>query len=326
MSVDFDFTQEQYALRDMARDLFEKESSPARLRELWNGAERDARTWKMLAEVGILGLAVPEKHGGSGGTMLDLVLVLEEAGRSALPGPFVETAAIAAPTLDDAGLQQRLATGDLVVSVGVDASPFVLDADVADALLLQRGDEVHLVMSGDFSCKPARSIDLARRIFTIDDVETTTLVSHDAQRMLARAAVATAAVLNGIGMRLVEMTQSYVASRKQFGKPVGSFQAVQHKLADMHVAVESSRPLAWYAAYADTHGLPDAVTAAHAAKAHASETSKLVNQEALQCHGGIGFTWEHDLHLWLKRAKALENAYGTATEHRAAIARGLFDA
>lgn len=335
MTMDFDFSAEQYALRDLAHDLFEKEFPPARLRELWHGGERDARVWKMLAEVGILGLAIPEAYGGSGGTVLDFVLVLEEAGAAALPEPLVETAAVAAPVIAQFGNEAlrdewlpRIASGEAIVTVQTDGSPYVADADVADLLLVQRGADLHAIPRGSVVTEPVRSMDLGRRIFTVaPDLSDATLVARDdaaAVRTASRGATATAAVLNGVGMRLVEMTRTYVAARRQFGKPVGSFQAVQHKLADMHIAVESSRPAAWYAAYADATGLPDATRAAQVAKACASEASALVNREALQCHAGIGFTWEHDLHLWLKRGKALEQSFGTAAEHRARLAAILF--
>ena len=136
-----------------------------------------------------------------------------------------------------------------------------------------------------------------------------------------RGAVATAGVLNGIGRKLLEMTLEHVKSRTQFDRPVGSFQAVKHKLANVHVQLESSRASAWYAAYALSTRAADLDRAASVAKASAAEAAHLANVEALQCHGGIGFTWEHDLHFWLKRGLALEPAYGSAGEHRARLGR-----
>jgi alkylation response protein AidB-like acyl-CoA dehydrogenase len=120
------------------------------------------------------------------------------------------------------------------------------------------------------------------------------------------------------------MTTSYVKARQQFGRPVGSFQAVKHRLADAHTAVEQARAATWYAAYALAMHQEDAVIAASIAKVQASEAEASANAAALQLHGGIGFTWEHDLHLWLKRGKALEQAYGSASAHRRVIAHHLF--
>jgi alkylation response protein AidB-like acyl-CoA dehydrogenase len=128
--------------------------------------------------------------------------------------------------------------------------------------------------------------------------------------------------LNGVATGLLERTVAYVKDRKQFGRPVGSFQAVKHKLASMHQAIETSRPAAWYAAYALAHDAPDAVEAVSVAKAAAGETEDYCNTEALQCHGGIGFTWEDDLHFWLKRGMVLRGTWGTARQHR----RHLVDA
>ena len=238
--MNLDFSTEQLALRDMARDLFEKVNPPSRVRAVFEGAEPDADAWRTIVETGIADLLVPEGQGGQGGDEVDLVLVLEEAGRAALPDPLIERA-------------------------------------LGDPVSFNRG------------------------------------------------AMAAAAFLNGVSLRLVEMTLDHVASRHQFGKPIGSFQAIKHRLAEMHVALESARPAAWYAAYAIAHGLPDASEAASVAKIAANEAHALINREALQCHGGIGFTWEHDLHLWLKRGLAVMQSYGTAREHRARLAQIMFE-
>jgi alkylation response protein AidB-like acyl-CoA dehydrogenase len=147
----------------------------------------------------------------------------------------------------------------------------------------------------------------------------------EANEAWLRGVVSTAAVLDGIGLHLLETTVEYVKGRSQFGRPVGSFQAVKHRLADAYVLLESSRPAAWYAAYALANDLPDRELAASVAKAYASDAEAFINREALQLHGGIGFTWEHDLHLWLKRGKALERWFGSAREHRGRIAAHLFD-
>jgi alkylation response protein AidB-like acyl-CoA dehydrogenase len=334
--VDFDFTPEQHALRDVARDLFEKESPPSRLRDLWNGAERDPRVWRTMAEVGILGITVPVDYGGLGGDETDLALVLEEAGRAALPEPVLETAAIAAPLLAEAGTEAqremwlpRIARGEAIVTVQLAGAPFAVDADAADLLVLERAGELHALPGGSFHARRVRSMDGARRIFAVEAAPSagTRMAggAPDAERAFLRGAAGTASVLNGIGMRLLEMTLEHVKARQQFGRAVGSFQAVKHKLASAHIAVESSRSSAWYAAYALAQGLPDAAVAASVAKAAAAAAESLANAEALQCHGGIGFTWEHDLHLWLKRGKALEPAYGSVAEHTARLAAGIFE-
>ncbi|MCA1831172.1 MAG: acyl-CoA dehydrogenase family protein [Actinomycetota bacterium] len=330
----FDFTDEQYALRDAARELFEKESSPARLRELWGGGARDARLWRAMGEMGLLGLMIPEQFGGMGGDEVDLVLVLEESGRAALPEPVIETVAIAGPMIAAGGSDDqkqewlpRLASGDAKVTVQVEASPFVVDADIADALLIEKDAALHLVPSTHFDAAAIQTEDPSRRLFTVTAKlsDATRLGGGLFSQMFLRGAWATAAVLNGIAMRLLEMTVAHVKSRQQFGRPVGSFQAVKHKLASAAVLIESSRSCTWYAAYALAKDLPDAPVAISAAKAYASEAEGYINTEALQCHAGIGFTWEHDLHFWLKRGRALEQAYGSARHHRAILAHHVFD-
>jgi alkylation response protein AidB-like acyl-CoA dehydrogenase len=322
--IGFDFTDEQRALRDVARDLFAKQSPPSLIRERWKGGERDPKLWRALAEVGLLGVIVPGEYGGSGGDETDLVLVLEEAGRAALPEPFVETVVASrlialhgSDVLSESWLP-GIASGNVVAAVALETDPFVPYAGIADIVLLLDPTGARLLTREDFTARPVTSIDRARPLFALESkrgerLNLTTPALH--------AAAAVAAFQNGIAMRLLEMTVDYVTVRKQFGKPVGSFQAVKHKLAKVHVANEASRPAAWCAAYALANNANDAARAASVAKVAASVAEATANAEALQCHGGIGFTWEHDLHIWLKRGLALQPAFGTPAEHRAMLAR-----
>ena len=334
--MDFDFSAEQLALRDLARDLFEKESPPSRVRELWEGADRDPACWRAMAAVGLTGLTAPDEHGGMGGDDVDLALVLEEAGRSALPEPLLETVAVAVPLLIEAGTDAqraewlpKIAAGDAIATVLLAGAPFAVDAGEADLLIAERVGELHALPRGSFEARLVSSEDRARRMYGVSlDASAATRMdggAAEAERGFLRAAVAAAGVLNGISTRLLHTTLGHVKARQQFGRPVGSFQAVKHRLADAHVAVESARAATWYAAYALSKNLPDAAVAASVAKSYASDSSALANRAALQAHGGIGFTWEHDLHLWLKRGKALEQAYGSATDHRRRIAETLFE-
>jgi alkylation response protein AidB-like acyl-CoA dehydrogenase len=321
--IDFDFTEEQRALRDVARDLFAKQSPPSLIRERWKG-ERDPKLWRALAEVGLLGVIVPEEFGGSGGTEVDLVLALEEAGRAALPEPFAETM-IAARLIELSGADgviqiwlPRIASGEVVATIALETDPFVPYAGIADLVLLLDPTGARLLTRDDFSARAVTSQDPARPLYVVESKRGERLTLDNPA---ARAAAAIAAVQNGLGMRLLEMTVEYVGARKQFGRPVGSFQAVKHKLARAHVAIEASRPAAWYAAYAYATHDEHAARAGSVAKVAASEAEAIANAEALQCHGGIGFTWEHDLHIWLKRGLALQPAFGTPAEHRAMLAR-----
>jgi alkylation response protein AidB-like acyl-CoA dehydrogenase len=323
--VNFDFDDTQYALRDMARDLFAKESPTTRVRELWDGKPFDRRVWKTMADAGIVGLTVPDEFGGSGGTDLDLALVYEEAGRACLPEPLLETTGIAAPIIalfgNDA-LHERwlpaIASGDAIAAVQTsEGEPVVWGAE-ADVLVAAREGAVHVVAREGFTSTPVASLDPARPLARVDartDGDTQLVIPDAMEQLFKRAFVGSAGMLNGIAMHLLATTVAYVKEREQFGRPVGSFQAVKHKLASMHVAIESSRPAAWYAAYAVANGIEEGIPAT-VAKIAANDAEELCNTEALQCHGGIGFTWEHDLHLWLKRGMTLRGSFGTSRELR----------
>ena len=335
--MNFDFSEDQYSLQAAARDFFAGESSPDHVRAMWDDETgRSPALWKKMAETGFVGLTVPEEHGGLGMDEVDLVLLLEEAGRAALPEPLVETTAIGVPLLREAGSEAqqatwlpRIAAGDAIVAVKLDAQPFATDAHVADLLLLEREGALHAVPKDRFTAVVQPSMDGSRRPCSVAaEVGDDTRMPGDAATAAAaafdRGAWATAAVLNGIGQKLLEMTTAYVKERHQFGRPVGSFQAVKHHLADALLVVETARAAAWYTALAIAEGRPDRSEAVSVAKSAASDAAATANHAALQCHGGIGFTWEHDLHLWLKRGKALEAAFGSASWHRARLAEIVF--
>ena len=333
--MDFDFSEEQFLLRDTLRDLLQKESSPAQVRKMWDDATgRSPERWHKLGRLGVLGVAVPEAFGGFGGDEVDMVLLLEETGRAVLPEPFLEHAAVGAPLLARAGTEAqksawlpRLAHGEATVSVGLASQPFVLDA-AADLVILERDGEFHALTQDHLTLEPLRSVDRARRLFRVTaetgpETRMGPAGPHSAWAF-NHAAAATAAQLCGVASALLDATIAYSQQREQFGRRIGSFQAVQHKLAEVYVALESARSGAYYAAYALANDLPDAPVAVSVAKAAANDAERRANAEALQIHGGIGFTWEHDLHLWLKRGKALELQYGDADWHRRRIADWIY--
>jgi alkylation response protein AidB-like acyl-CoA dehydrogenase len=333
--MNFDFSDEQFALRDAARDFFAGESSAAYVRSAWDSETgRSPQLWRTMAQTGFVGLTVPEEHGGLGMDEVDLVLLLEEAGRAALPEPLLETTAIGVPLLVEAGTaaQQRewlprIAAGDAIVTVQLAGAPLVVDAHVADLLLLEHDGELHAVPSERFTATPQPSMDGARRVCTVTaETDGDTRMAGgaaEAARAFDRGAWGTAALLNGIGQHLLDATVAYVKDREQFGRPVGSFQAVKHLAAETLLVVETAKAATWYAAYALANDLPDRAEAVSVAKAYSSDAEAKANTESLQLHGGIGFTWEHDLHLWLKRGKALEQSYGSARWHRDRLATVL---
>jgi alkylation response protein AidB-like acyl-CoA dehydrogenase len=322
--VNFDFDDTQYALRDLAREVFTKESPPSRVRELWEDKPYDRRVWMTMADAGIVGLTVPESYGGAGLGSTELALVFEEAGRTALPDPLLETTGVAAPLLaaGPSDVAERwlpqIAAGKAIVAVQAPGEPLVAWGAEADLVIVERDGAPFAVERGAVEATPVAALDPARPLATVD-ADPDALVALDAstwRTAFLRGVTGSAATLNGIAMGLLERTVGYVKDREQFGVPVGSFQAVKHKAATMHASIELSRPAAWYAAHAIDEALADAEEAAHVAKAAAAETEALCNTEALQCHGGIGFTWEDDLHLWLKRGIVLRGTWGTARQHR----------
>jgi alkylation response protein AidB-like acyl-CoA dehydrogenase len=333
--MDFDFSDEQYMLRDTVRDLLQKECTPADVRQMWEDERgRSPERWRKLGELGVLGLTVPEAGGGSGMDEIDMVLVLEEAGRAILPEPLLEHAAVGAPLLARAGTEAqkqqwlpKLATGEATVTVGIGGQPYIQDAD-ADVVILEQEGELHAATQDRLTLTPMPSVDRARRLSKVtaelDDETLMGPAGEHATWAFDHAAAATAAELVGVASAMVDMTVAYAKEREQFGKKIGSFQAVQHKLAETYLLVESAKAAAYYAAYALATGMPDASIHVSVAKAYASDAERRANYESLQIHAGIGFTWEHDLHLWLKRGRALEAQYGDADWHRRRIADWVY--
>jgi alkylation response protein AidB-like acyl-CoA dehydrogenase len=335
--VRFAFTAEQLAIRDGVRALFRRECPPERVREAW--ATTDGRVpglWGKLGELGVPGLLAPQDDGGLAMTELELVLVLEDAGRFAAPEPLVDTAAVAVPLLRDTSGPPRarwlraLASGEATAAVALEAAPYVMGADTADVLVLQRGDEIHAIERANASLEAHASIDGTRRPFRVGwTASASTLVAHGPEAVADaadRGAVAAAAELVGLGRQMIETTVAYVKTRHQFGKPVGSFQAVKHHLADAHVAVETSAPAVYRAAWSLAHRSPERSVHASTAKALASDAATLAARKALQCHGAIGYAFENDLHLWMKRTWALAAAWGDAAWHRERVAGVLSSA
>lgn len=336
----FAFTDDQLLFRDAVADLLAKECPPEAVRAAWAADPADRPpVWAALAEMGVLGLTVPESHGGLGMDELDLLPLLTEAGRVALPGPLVETVAVAAPLLAEAApapLAERwlpaIAAGEATAAVQLAGQPFVLDADAADVLVAQHDDRLYAVPGDKLRLTPQRSVDGARRLFSVDfdAADAELIVAGDtawkaANHAFDRGAVATAAFLLGLSEQMIAMTVEYVKERKQFGVPIGSFQAVKHHMADAELAVSYARPMVWNAGYSSSHRRPDLERDVSMAKCFASDAAELVARKALQCHGAIGYTTEHDLHFWMKRTWALAAAWGDAAWHRRRVAHLLLD-
>ena len=332
----FAFTDDQILFRDTVADLLAKECPPDAVRWAWDDETgRNPVLWSTLAEMGVVGLTVPESSGGFGLSELDLLPILTEVGRAAFPGPLLEITAVAAPLLAEsapAAMAERwlpaVAEGSAIVTVQLAGQPFVPDAHVADLLLAQRGDRIVAVAADRLRLTPETSVDGARRLFRVEwDVADEELVVdgepgwHAANRAFDRGALAASALLLGLAEHLLAVTVEYVTSRRQFGVPIGTFQAVKHHLADAELKLSFARPVTANAAYSMAEGLDTAARDVSMAKCMASEAAVFVAAQALQCHGAIAYTVEYDVHMWLKRVWALAAAWGDADWHRQRVGR-----
>lgn len=334
----FALTEDQTDFRAAVRDLLADTCPSEAVRAAWRepvgeivggGDGRVRAAWDALAEMGVLGVMVPEESGGLGMGDEDLVPLLIECGRVALPDPVSSTAYVASGLLRDntsdpaRALLGRIADGSATVGVGFSGSANLTAAATIDAFLMCDRDEVHLLGSGDVSIRPVQSVDGARALGVVDwEPSGDTLIvsgeagSHAVTRAFDRAALGAAAQLVGLGGAMIDMTVAYAGERRQFGVPIGSFQAVKHHLADAALAVAFAEPLVLRAANSLAHGDPDAPVHVSMAKARASEAALVASDAALQCHGAIGYTVEYDLHLFMKRSWALAARYGDADFHR----------
>lgn len=335
--MDFRFTDDQLTFQSTLRKALEKECTPEDVRALWDTETgRSRERWATLARLGLLGMLVPDADGGLGMDEVDLVLLLEESGRVALPEPVIETAAVGVPVLRESSLAgewlSRVAAGDAILTVGHPLNPFVTDAHFADLLLLPHGDAMYAVPRTQVSLQRQFCNDPSRRLFRVDWTPTaaTRLAHGDAARRLLgaafdRAVLACAAQQLGIAQQMLDMGVRYACERQQFGKPIGSYQAVKHLLANVAVRLEFARPVVYRAAFSMAHETPTRAIDVSHAKLAASAAALLAAKTVHQVHGAIGYTWECDLHIWMKRAWALDVTWGTSAWHRARIAGAVID-
>jgi alkylation response protein AidB-like acyl-CoA dehydrogenase len=318
--MDFDLNDEQKEIRQVAHDLLAARSPFSKVREAAEAAEYDQGLWSELVELGWPGIAVSADYGGQGLGAVELSVLLEELGYACSATPFYSTATVAAAIEATGTDEQRqrwlpaLASGEATAGVGT--RELAADAEGAAVIVLLDGEEATLVDGAQADVEPFVSIDPTRRFGTVSgDGEPLGTGAGD------RIRVALAAEVVGVCQRALDMTLEYVKERKQFGVPVGSFQAVAHRCAQMLMHTESGRSAAYFAAWAadaDPERLAEAAALAAAASA---DGGREVTASAIQAHGGIGFTWEADVHWLYKRAQLDALLLGGARRHRAALAR-----
>lgn len=340
--MDFTFTEDQIAFRDSVSRFLMTEAAPELLRDIWETETgRSPELWAKIAEQGLMGLSVPETDGGMGMADIDWALLLQEAGYYALPDSLADTAFVAVGMLTSLpqghaarAYLSQIASGSCRVAVGHPSNAMVADAKQADVLLLPHatstGLELHLLTPDQCEITPLTSIDSSRRLsrvrWTASDA-TRVLDGAQGQKVWdiagERGALAAAAQMVGLAQRMLDLSVDYVAQRKQFDKVIGSFQAVQHHLADIVTKIEFAKPVLYRAFYALQHNEADLAVRISHAKLQCSEASWFAARNSLQVHGAMGYTWEVDLQMFMKRAWVLDAAWGDKGYHSARLTQGL---
>ncbi|GIX30603.1 MAG: putative acyl-CoA dehydrogenase FadE [Porticoccaceae bacterium] len=332
--MDFTFSEDECLLRDAAREFFATEMTADRLRRIWEeGGGCDDRLWSALAELGLPGILVPEEQGGLGLDEAGAVRVVEEAGYVALPESPLHAAWLAPfllPTLGEEGRARwlpRLLSGEARIAVGIPGDLAVEDADRAHLVLLSEGDALFALTAGSFRCEPRTSFDPGRRAFavtpSIDPVCIGAEGARIAAELLDRAAVLAAAYELGLARRILDLAVEHARQRCQFGRPVGSFQAVKHLLADVAVRLQFARPVVYRAAWVVAREAPRRALAVSHARLAAGQAARLAARNGLQVFGAMGYTWECDLQLYLKRVWSLAGRCGDEALHRRRVRQAL---
>jgi alkylation response protein AidB-like acyl-CoA dehydrogenase len=367
--MEITFSEERDELRRNVRRFMEDKSPTSEVRRLMETPEGfDPEVWSQMAnQLGLQGLVVPEKFGGSGFGFEELAIVFEEMGRAMLCAPFFSTIALATSALlsvnDESALEQYLpgiASGETIATLAhsegakgwelegavtrasvkgdqwmiTGTKSFVLDGATAGLILVVAESDAGLGLfaierdAPGLTVTPLSTLDLTRKQAQLDFVETPARLIGDEggaleplTRAFELAATALAAEEVGGAEKVLELSVDYAKNRIQYGRPIGSYQAIKHKCADMLVAVETARSASLYARWAAAAGSDELPVAASLAKAYCSEAYLRCAAQNIQIHGGIGFTWEHDAHLYFKRAKSSELLLGPPSYHRELLAR-----
>lgn len=323
--MEFRFDPDTLDLRDGARAFLEGENTAERLRGLAHGGGALA-LWPRLAEMGLLGASAPEEQGGLGLSGAAQMLLCEEAGRAGLPEPYSDTAAILIPALSRLGglAADRIGAicaGEQRGVVVYPLNPFANHASGADFVLACGPGQVMLAEAGQFAAEPRDSIDPGRKLAGLtlsggEELLTGEAANRFGGELALRGAVASAAELCGLSARMIALATDYSRTREQFGKPIGSFQAVKHLMANAQVKLEFARPVVYRAgALLDDASRSSAHLAAAHAKIAAGDAALLAAENAIQVFGGMGYTFEVDLHFFMKRAWALCGQWGDRNHH-----------
>jgi alkylation response protein AidB-like acyl-CoA dehydrogenase len=337
--MDFTYTEDQLLFQDSVREFLVNEVTCEKIRELWDTETgRSDELWGQLAELGLTGMTVPEDFGGLGMNELDFVLLAQECGYVAIPNNLTETVLVAAPLIaalsNEAFKSEwlpKIAEGSAKVAVGLEQNLLIEDAHVADVLIMQKGSALYAVDPAKAELEFNQSVDLSRRLYAVDfnEAEADLLVEgSEADKLIAksvnRGALASAAQAIGLTKRMIDISVQYTSERNQFGKPIGSFQAVKHRMANVAVQLEYAKAPVAFAAYAIANDLSTVDKNVSHAKSVACEASLAGAKNSIQVHGAMGYTFEVDLHIFMKKAWALNNTWGDQAFHKARVADAIF--
>ena len=326
--MNFDLNDEQQEIKRTAHEFLASRFLPSKVRELSEADAYDDGLWKQISELGWPGIAIPEADGGQGLGMVELAVLLEEAGYACAPSPLLGSAGAALVIAAAGSDEQRsewlpkLASGEATGSFGgfTDGkSTLFCDLPTADVVVTFDGEGALLAPASEVDFEKFKAIDSTRSYGLVSDAAGERLPG-DVDGGRDRLTVAIAAELTGIAQRTMELAVEYARERQQFGRAIGSYQGVSHRCAAMLLATEESRSLTYYAAWtadAEPESLP---LAAAMAGSRSSDAGWEVPSSALQVFGGIGFTWENDLQFWLKRGRVAGRMLGTPREHRERVA------
>lgn len=324
----FGFNEDQQSLKDLVRDVLAGKCSADVVRASWGDESVSYRVWEGLSEVGLPGMLVSEDDGGLGLDEVFFVAAMLECGYAAAPVPVVETV-VAAPLLGVAQneMAEQVRDGSLMVSADPTLDGVVPFSTVSAAAVC--GGSAHTAMSflAPINGETVETWDGARPVARVSETGVALRgVSDDIQATYwARGVIGQSAILLGLAKRCLDLTVAYVKEREQFGQPIGSFQAVKHHCSNMALQIEAAEPMVMWAGYQQATDPGSQMTwrAISSAKTLATECADFVSKMAIQCHGGIGYTTEYDLHLFTKRIWAVSTTWGSASFHKAEVARSL---
>lgn len=337
--MDFTFTDDQLSFRDAVSRFLMTEAAPEMLREIWEtDSGRSPTLRKTIAEQGLTALSVPEAYGGLGMDDVAWALMSQELGYYAIPDSLADTAYVATGLISalpsaHPAVETWLANivdGSIRVAVGHPINPLLADAGAADLLLLANGDEVHAVPREQVQVEANPSIDRSRRLAAVHWSPSAESLVADSSlgrtlwaQALNRGALSTSGQLIGLAQRMLDLSVDYAAQRKQFGKAIGSFQAVKHRLADVVTAIEFAKPVLYRAAYALAEDEADVDVHVSHAKLACNQAAWLAARHSIQVHGAPGYSWEVDLQMFMKRAWALDAVWGDRGFHKVRIAEAI---